>query len=144
MSRAGYGEDDGDWKLQALWRQAVDRSIDGKRGQAFLRELLAALDAMPEKRLVYYDLKCPDGVCALGCVGERRGVDLAKLDPEDWPGLARTFGIAEAMVREIEWINDEAGSPRETDEQRWRRVREWVALKIRETPPSDPEPEPAP
>lgn len=138
MSRAGY-DGDGEWSLHHLWRQAVDRSLYGKRGQAFLRELLAALDAMPEKRLAYYDLKGPEGVCALGCVGERRGVDLAKLDPEDWPGLARTFGIAEAMVREIEWINDEGGMPLETDERRWSRVREWVAGHIRQTPPAEPD-----
>jgi hypothetical protein len=143
VSRAGYDED-GDWELLNLWRHAVDRSIDGKRGQAFLRELLVALDAMPEKRLAYYDLKSGDGVCALGCVGERRGVDLEKLDPEDWPGLSKTFGIAEAMIREIEWINDEDGPPRETDEGRWKRVRAWAARHIRPTPPAPVQQDTAP
>lgn len=57
MSRSGYSEDyDGDhWDL-IRWRGAVASSIRGKRGQAFLREALAALDAMPEKKLITGDL----------------------------------------------------------------------------------------
>src|SRR5262245_16738600 len=36
------------------WRGAVHAAIFGKRGQAFLTELLAALDALPEKKLLVY------------------------------------------------------------------------------------------
>lgn len=57
MSRSGYSDDyDGDnWDL-IRWRGAVTSAIRGKRGQAFLREALAALDAMPEKQLIAGDL----------------------------------------------------------------------------------------
>lgn len=52
MSRSGYTEDcEDDWAL-IRWRGAVNSAIRGKRGQAFLREMLAALDVMPEKRLI--------------------------------------------------------------------------------------------
>ena len=45
MSRSGYSDDDEDGRL-AMWRGAVQSAIRGKRGQAALRELLTALDAM--------------------------------------------------------------------------------------------------
>ena len=45
MSRSGYSTDLDDQALN-LWRGTVHRAIHGKRGQAMLRELLAALDAM--------------------------------------------------------------------------------------------------
>ena len=52
MNRSGYSDNheapDGEY---FLWRHAVQRSIDGKRGQYMLRDLLAALDAMPNKVL---------------------------------------------------------------------------------------------
>jgi hypothetical protein len=46
MSRSGYSDDHSEWDL-IRWRGAVASAIRGKRGQAFLRELLVALDAMP-------------------------------------------------------------------------------------------------
>lgn len=55
MSRSGYTEDCDGWDL-IRWRGAVASAIRGKRGQAFLREALAALDAMPEKQLISHDL----------------------------------------------------------------------------------------
>lgn len=48
MSRSGYSNDG---ENIAMWRGQVASAIRGKRGQAFLRELVEALDAMPEKRL---------------------------------------------------------------------------------------------
>lgn len=124
MSRSGYSEDLDQWAL-IRWRGQVASAIRGKRGQAFLRELLAALDAMPDKRLIAYDLKDETGaVCALGCIGAARGMELEKLDPEDYETLAPAFGIAEPLVREIEFENDEWF--REPPEQRWTRMRAWV------------------
>lgn len=48
MSRSGYTDDygDDDPLAHGRWRQAVKRSIEGKRGQALLRELLEALNVM--------------------------------------------------------------------------------------------------
>jgi hypothetical protein len=51
MSRSGYSDDCDDQWRHIMWWGAVTSSIRGKRGQAFLREMRDALDAMPEKRL---------------------------------------------------------------------------------------------
>ena len=56
MSRSGYTDDGWDDE-SAQWASiryagALKSAMRGKRGQAFLKELLAALDAMPVKRLI--------------------------------------------------------------------------------------------
>lgn len=113
MSRSGYSDDYGDDDPLALgrWRAAVRSAINGKRGQAALRETLAALDAMPEKKLIGESLMTADGeYCTLGVLGAARGLDMQKVDPEDWDAVAELFGIAPAMVREIVFENDENNS----------------------------------
>lgn len=130
MSRSGYSEDyDEPWQM-AMWRGAVAKSIRGKRGQAFLAEMLAALDAMPEKRLIAHDLQVGGEVCAIGSVGAKRGVDMTTVDPEDYSTVAATFGIASALAQEIAYENDEVGCRDETPEMRWERVRKWVVSNI--------------
>jgi hypothetical protein len=133
MSRAGY--DDGDscdqWGL-IRWRGQVASAIRGKRGQAFLRELVEALDALPEKRLIANDLENGGSVCAIGSVGLKRGIDMSVLDPEDPEPIAAVFGIASQLVREIEWMNDEAWYC-DTPENRWSRMREWAVSNIKAT-----------
>lgn len=106
MSRSGYTDDD-DGGL-GLWRGAVTRAIKGKRGQAALRELAAAMDAMPNKALAAESLVTEDGeFCTLGVLGQARGIDMAEIDPDDWDAVAARFGLAPAMVREIVYENDE-------------------------------------
>lgn len=137
MSRSGYTED-GDYENPSylLWPSIVKRTIHGKRGQAFLREMLAAFDALPEKRLIAEELKNPETgeVCAIGTVGARRGVDMSGLDPEDPDRIATAFGIAPTLVREIEYQNDDDFNCRsqnpETPEQRFIRVRAWVVEQL--------------
>ena len=125
MSRSGYDDYcDDQWAL-IRWRGAVRSAIRGKRGQAFLRELADALDALPEKRPIADDLIQEGGVCAIGAVGKARGVDMTNLDPENLEAVAGKFGIADALAREIVWENDEV-SWRETPEQRFIRMRRWV------------------
>lgn len=134
MSRSGYSDGCDGWDL-IRWRGAVNAAIRGKRGQAFLRELLAALDAMPEKRLIADELRDADGeVCAIGSVGAARGVDMSTLDVEDPDSIAKAFGIASALVQEIEFMNDDDFSycnRSATPEQRWTRMRAWIAEQIR-------------
>lgn len=116
MSRSGYTDDYGDEDPLAMgrWRAAVNSAINGKRGQAALRETLAALDAMPAKALVGESLVTADGeYCTLGALGAARGLDMARVDPEDWDAVAELFGIAPAMVREIVYENDEGTSTAE-------------------------------
>jgi hypothetical protein len=113
----------------------VNRAIWGKRGQKLLRDLLAALDALPRKRLIAEEFENEAGeVCALGALGRERGVNLATLeDPYDRDVLARVFDVAPALANEIQYINDEwivAKSP----EDRWSKMRAWVVEQIREAP----------
>lgn len=108
MSRSGYTDDVEDTWRHIMWRGAVTSAIRGKRGQAFLRELIAALDAMPEKRLAPESLVTADGeYCALGVVGAARGIKLEEIDPEDYTQVSKAFGLAESMAREIVYENDE-------------------------------------
>lgn len=135
MSRSGYSDELDQWPL-IQYRGQVASAIRGRRGQIFLRELLAALDAMPEKRLIANDLETPTGeVCALGCIAKARGVPRPKVDEwdDDEPHrrrLAKAFDIAPQLVAEIEYENDEIAQ-RETPEQRWGRMRAWVESQIK-------------
>lgn len=134
MSRSGYVDDcDEDWQF-ALCRGRIARAFKGKRGQAFLKEMLATLDAMPEKRLIANELETTEGaVCAIGSVGKARGVDMSKLDPEDAEGVSTAFGIAPSMAREIVYMNDEGSWKHdETPEERFDRIRKWIVSEIRE------------
>lgn len=128
--RSGYRDDCDQWDL-IRWRGAVNSAIHGRRGQAFLREMLEALDALPKKRLISGELQGADGVCAIGSVGRKRGVDMDKLAPEAHTILGITFGIAPALVKEIESINDDDyGCVRETPEARFTRVRAWIVEQL--------------
>src|SRR4051812_19002978 len=85
MSRSGYNEDCEQWSV-IRWRGQVAAAIRGKRGQRLLLDIVKALDAMPDKRLVTGELVREDGeVCTLGAVAVRRGIvdKLAEIDPDD-------------------------------------------------------------
>lgn len=110
MSRSGYNDDCDDYLALGRWRGMVASALRGKRGQAFLRELAAAMDAMPEKRLIADELQFDGEFCALGVVGSARGIDMANIDPEDYDQVANAFGLAACMVQEIVFENDEAFS----------------------------------
>lgn len=153
MSRSGYSDDCDSWAL-IRWRGAVASAIRGKRGQAFLSEVLAALDAMPVRELAADSLANHAGqFCTLGAVGAARGVELAKLEEQDRDVIAAAFGIPEALAAEIMFENDERerrvyverhGPPRPgydpygigwdvrdaTGAERWARMRKWVADQI--------------
>lgn len=85
----------------ALWDANCRRSIKGKDGQRELRELEAALLALPEKRLIHGALTDNDGgVCAIACYAKHKGLDLSKFDPED---ESDEVGIAAGMPRLVAW-----------------------------------------
>lgn len=135
MGRHGYTDEPAnDWKL-IRWRGQVASAMRGRRGQGLLRDLLDALDAMPRKRLIAREFWNGEA-CALGALGERRGIDLISVDTEDYDRIADTFGIARQVVMEIEFMNDEAGAYRETPEERWIRMRNWVASELKENWPA--------
>lgn len=147
MGRSGYNDDLDQWDL-IRYRGAVKSAIRGRRGQTFLKEMLAAMDAMPAKRLVRNELETSDlipcshwgmfettSVCAIGALGKARGVDMSELDPDDIETVAGKFGIADALAREVVYINDD-WFYRDTPEQRFEKMRAWIVNEIR------PEPQP--
>lgn len=131
MSRSGYSADGG--SHYELWRGAVDAALYGKRGQAFLREMLAALDALPTKRLISGELVCEGECCALGAVALQRGTDVSDVATDDRDALSATFGISGAMAAEIMYENDERHEA-VTPEKRFVAMRAWVVTNIRVAP----------
>jgi len=112
MSRSGYTDDMDDPLAYGRWRQAVKRALEGARGQALLRDLVVALDAMESKRLYPGSFSTPAGeFCALGALAARRGTrvdDLGDQEDEcDARQVGQRFGIARAMAAEIMYVNDE-------------------------------------
>lgn len=139
MSRSGYSDSCDGWAL-IRWRGAVKAALRGARGQVFLRELAAAMDAMPEKVLTAGVMRDEDGcLCTLGVVAAARGKDLDSLNrlvgPEegDADALARELGISAAMAKEVMWENDEHAlfwNAGESPEHRWQRMRAWVDRQL--------------
>lgn len=107
-----------------------------------MRELLGALDAMPKKELISNSLEAEGQFCALGAVAHSRGSDLSAIgvsDPEywhegDWNALSNEFNIADALVREVMWMNDDyMGWTRKgtnVSAKRWLIVRNWAAREL--------------
>lgn len=141
MSRHGYGDGECD-DQESFWMWirhcgAVKRALNGPRGQRLLREMVAALDAMPVKRLVTGALQRDGEVCALGAVGRARGLDMSGIDfdedEDEWDtrlaqATAQLFDIPPTLAREIAYHNDELYGP--TPEMRWQRMRSWAAHRI--------------
>lgn len=78
MSRVHFNEDcdSPEAILDAgRWENNLRRQIKGKRGQAFLRELLAALEALPSKRLIANAVARDREVCTLGALALKRRTD---------------------------------------------------------------------
>jgi hypothetical protein len=114
-----------------MWRGVIASASRGKRGQAFFRALVEALDGMPEKRLVEGELENEEGsVCALGCLGKARGLNIGSVDTEDWARLGELFDIAPQLAQEVMFVNDGSWH-RATPEERWLTVRTWAARQIR-------------
>lgn len=132
MSRARYTEDFDDYWQLIRWRGAVASAIRGRRGQEFLREMKTAMDAMPAKQLIAYDIDTLQGVCAIGSVTRSRKIDTSQVDLYDYDTIASMLDVAPALVREIEYENDEVASHNETPEQRFARVYQWVCSQIKE------------
>ena len=143
MSRSGYSDD---CENLGLWRGTVERAIRGKRGQALLKELEAALVAMPEKKLCSesFAIAATGEVCALGAVALKRRLDagmdkataLADIEKkypeyEQAEAACKEFDIAGALAKEITYINDEYYSRHANQEQRYENVLKWVRENIK-------------
>ena len=129
-----------------LWAYHLRRATASKRGQAFLRELLAALDAVPGHRLIGGSIKAEgSNVCALGAYAAWREMRERGIT---WRGAVRElpygggeqgwattcelirdrYGVAWTLAYEIAEFNDENAASATLDPaDRWRDVRAYVA-----------------
>ena len=116
MSRSGYSDE---CENLAMWRGTVASATRGKRGQAFFRALVEALDAMPQKRLIANKFQTANGdVCAIGALGRHQNVRMDDLDPEDGDRVGERFNIARPLALEVVYMNDEAAWYVESPESR--------------------------
>lgn len=132
MSRVLYNEDN-IW-AGIRWAGAAKKAIYGKKGQALLRELEAALLALPEPKLIDDEFATSEGdVCALGALAKARGFDANdmvywEVEPETAQAkLGMTFTLAWEIISQ----NDDGpfpgyGAYRWTPEQRYQHVLRWV------------------
>ena len=154
--RIEYTEDE-DYPGQFNFYQAnCNRSLTGRRGQAALRELEAALLALSAKRLIANELDNGADCCAIGALARRKGLTF-DIDPED--GGMEEVGVECGMPRLVAWkvveandIDNETYSVRApgpnvycwpqytpgyslivevTPEQRYVSVLEWVRSMLR-------------
>jgi hypothetical protein len=121
-----------------LWQGNCNRSLMGRGGQKSLRELEAALLALPDKRLVSGEFDNGEDVCAIGALARHRRI-VPKSDPES---EMEEVGVECGMPRLVAWkvveVNDTyfdfryEGGERVayTPEERYSKVLEWVQLQL--------------
>lgn len=126
MSRSGYSDALENWSL-IRWRGAVASAIRGKAGQAFIRETIAALDALPMRCLAAGEFAAHGTYCTLGAVAHARGIPCDELDPEDPRQVAARLGIPRALAAELMFLNDEPPFFGETQSARFERMRALLA-----------------
>lgn len=135
MSRSGYTDDIDDVLSYGQWRGQVASAIRGKLGQYMLKELLCALDEMPDKKLYAGNFKTESGeFCTLGVLGHKKDIKMADLGNADYGcnqrEVGRRFNIAYQLASEIMFMNDEGCRLYATPEQRWEDMRKWIADNI--------------
>ncbi len=134
MSRSGYSDDCDDILMYGRWAGVVASATRGKRGQAFFKDLVEALEAMPEKRLITDELHKDGEVCALGALGLKRGINMEHIDPEDSEVVAANFNIAAPLAQEVVYRNDEYFDSC-TPEERWQHILTWAKKQIKTEAP---------
>lgn len=153
MSRYDY--ESGDYPAH-WWQIDLERALTSGRGQRLLREVLAALIAMPRWELIEAEIvevttddddQVVDGaVCAVGAYAAyciRQGgwtwtEALSQLAEDGWRGgdsydtqrLGQKYGLARTVAYELGWLNDEAYA-RLSPSERWHAVFGWVWGQIR-------------
>lgn len=142
MTRISYSDDETYPGQFHLWQANCRRSLAGKNGQAALRELEAALMALPEKRLIAGAFEDEGDVCPIAAVAKHRGLTAtdikADLDEE-----MEEVGVELGMPRLVAWkivaLNDIEIDGRYmgtafipvTPEDRYERVLAWVRGNIK-------------
>jgi hypothetical protein len=98
--RINYNDDEDTPGQFALWRANCQRSLHGRKGQAALRALEAALVALPSKRLVAHEFDNGTDVCAIGALARAKG-HTPKADPEY---EMEEIGVELGMPRLVAWL----------------------------------------
>lgn len=126
MSRFGEGDGEEFAGQYELWRANVRRALAGRKGQAALRDLEAALLALPAPRLIHGHLAHNGEVCAVGALvvhrrttrGEDRALvlaDLEELAPTlcicNHPEREHVDGICQGCVERTHWWNEARDHP---------------------------------
>jgi hypothetical protein len=134
MSRRGISDEEEYPGQFGLWEGNCRRSIKGKAGQAALRELEAALLALPEKRLIVGELENAAGeVCALGALKRYKGVEEVKADPEwEMEEVGVELGMPRLVAWQVVYVNDEGVDWRSlaSPEERYEKVLAWVRTQL--------------
>jgi hypothetical protein len=141
MMRISYSEEEDFPGQFGLWQGNCDRSINSKAGQAALRELEAALLALPDKRLIAGELENADGeVCAIGALAKFRQ-HAPHADPEcEMEEIGIELGMPAMVAWKVVALNDleldrrwdkETGqlvaiTPEERYERVLAQVRKWL------------------
>lgn len=152
MSRSYNEDNDWDYARQCLWDNAVRRATHSKRGQKVLRDVEAALLALPEKRLIEGQISDGTGVCFVGALDAHRrvleGADWQSAltamhdpdyDPEDdyetvddtarW--AEQHLKMAFSLAWDMAFWNDHIAD-RLSPEERWTAALRWVRTRIDE------------
>jgi hypothetical protein len=151
MARIAYSDDEDFPGQFELWQANCRRSLAGKHGQWALRELEAALVALPAKRLISGAIACDGEVCAVGALivalktreGAARDEVLKSLErqpsEDDWDdefdeGETEDAAVQLGVPRLVAWkfvaLNDltlEIATP----EERYEKVLAFVRSKIK-------------
>jgi hypothetical protein len=93
----------------------------------FFNDLLAALDALPSRRLIDAELDNGVDCCALGAMLRHRGIEVPEDD--DTAEVAAELGVDSGLAFEVVNVNDHSAS--ETPEDRFIRVRAWAEECLR-------------
>lgn len=124
-----------------LWQANCRRSIHGKAGQASLRELEAALVAMPSKRLIAEELDNGEDVCAIGALVRYKQITpIADADFEMEEvgmecGLPRLVAWKVVELNDVElsdhmWDSAKQAYRQRTPEERYTSVLSWVQRQL--------------
>lgn len=122
MSRISYSDEEEFPGQFALWQANCRRSLHSKAGREALREVEAALVAMPEKHLIRGYIEDEGQVCAIGAAIKARGL-LDKVDEDDYTDdtAVELLGFPRLVAWKLVELNDEHG-PNDTTAQRYERV----------------------
>ena len=139
--RVDYSEEENYPGQFELWQANCRRSRQGKRGQAALRELEAALVAMPVKRIHQDVFVEPSGeTCAIGSLMLHRKIaegmpreqavaECARLDPMD----TEEYGVSLGLPRLVSWsvaVENDDEYENKTPEERYRHMLAWIRKSL--------------